>query len=70
MSKKLTKNEIEVLKLSYLPRKEVAIVRGVKESTINSQRTHILNKLMANTLCEAVLIALKKGIVKLEDFQL
>ena len=68
--KELTKNEIEVLKLSYLPRKEVAEIRGVKESTINSQRTKIYNKLIANTLVEAVLIALKKGILKLEDFEL
>ena len=68
--KELTKNEIEVLKLSYLPRKEVAEIRGVKESTINSQRTKIYNKLIANTLVEAVLIALKKGILKLEDFEI
>ena len=67
---KLCKSEIEVLKLSRLPRKEIAQLRGVVEQTINTQRMHIYQKLNANNLVEAVLIALKKGIITLEDFEL
>ena len=67
---KLCKSEIEVLKLSRLPRKEIAQLRGVAEQTINTQRMHIYQKLNANNLVEAVLIALKKGIITLEDFEL
>lgn len=70
MRKKLGKREREVLLLSFLSRKEVAAVQGVTESTINTQRMRIMYKLGADNLVEAVLIALKKGIVKLEDFQL
>lgn len=70
MRKNLGKREREVLLLSFLSRKDVAAVQGVTESTINTQRMRIMIKLGADNLTEAVLIALKKGIVKLEDFQL
>lgn len=70
MRKNLGKREREVLLLSFLSRKDVAAVQGVTESTINTQRMQIMYKLGADNLVEAVLIALKKGIVKLEDFEL
>ena len=70
MRKNLGKRERGVLLLSFLSRKDVAAVQGVTESTINTQRMRIMIKLGADNLTEAVLIALKKGIVKLEDFQL
>lgn len=69
MSNKLGKRELEVLKLSYLTRKEIAEKQGVTESTVNVQRMQIFRKLNANTLVEAVLIALKRGLLKLDDFK-
>ena len=70
MRRKLGKREREVLLLSFLSRRDVAAVQGVTESTINTQRMRIMIKLGADNLTEAVLIALKKGIVKLEDFEI
>ena len=68
MTNKLGEKEKRCLLLSYLPRKRVAEIMGVKETTINSHREHIFNKLNVSTLVEAVLVGLKEGHITLEEF--
>ena len=64
----LGEREKQVLLLSYLPRRRVAEIMGVADSTINSHRSKLFLKLGVDTLTEAVLIALKEGIVTLDEF--
>lgn len=68
MKKNLGKREREVLLLSHLQRKDIATIQEVSESTIQAQRAQIFNKLGADNLVEAVLIALKNNIVSIDEF--
>lgn len=64
---KLTRREIEVLALSRYERKEIAEFLGITVQTVNNHRMHIFQKLNAMNLVDAVLIALSKGIIRLDD---
>ncbi|MBL8227804.1 MAG: response regulator transcription factor [Bryobacterales bacterium] len=63
----LTSREIEVLRLlgSGLRNKEIAYRLGVAEGTINTHVKRILEKLQANDRTHAVMIALRRGIIRL-----
>ncbi|MFQ6122882.1 MAG: response regulator transcription factor [Dehalococcoidales bacterium] len=61
----LTSKEIEIL--NYMaqgyPNKQIAFEIGISESTVKSHVTAILSKLNANDRTEAVVIAIKHGLI-------
>lgn len=65
----LTGRELEVLKLSYLERKDIAEKLCVAPHTIETHVYNYLKKLGARNRTEAIIIALKMDIVTLEDFE-
>ena len=67
MTKKLTIRELEILALSRYSRTEISEILGITISTINVHRMHIFQKLNAMNLVDAVIIALNKGVIRLDD---
>lgn len=65
----LSDREIEVLKLFHYERKDIAEKLFITERTVMSHIHTIFQILGARTRTEAVLIALRMGIVKLEDYE-
>lgn len=65
---RLTRRELEILALSRYSRTEISEILGISISTINVHRMHIFQKLNAYNLIDAVIIALSKGIIRLDDF--
>ncbi len=63
----LTPREIEVLQLiaTGLRNKEVAYKLDVSEATVNAHVKHILSKLNASDRTHAVLVALRRGVIRL-----
>ena len=63
----ITSREIEVLQLmaSGLKSKEVALRLNVAEATVTAHVKHILAKLNASDRTQAILIALRRGIIRL-----
>jgi DNA-binding NarL/FixJ family response regulator len=63
----LTSREVEVLRLvsSGLRNKEAAFELGISEGTINAHIKHILSKLNATDRTHAVMIALRRGVIRL-----
>jgi len=64
----LTPREIEILEFiakGYL-NKQIAAELGISEQTIKNHVTSILRKLNANARTEAVVVAIKQGLIKLE----
>jgi two-component system, NarL family, response regulator DegU len=64
----LTPREIEILKYiaqGYL-NKQIAAELGISEQTIKNHVTSILRKLNANARTEAVVVAIKQGLIKIE----
>jgi DNA-binding NarL/FixJ family response regulator len=63
----LTSREIEVLRLvsSGMRNKEAAFELGISEGTINAHIKHILSKLNATDRTHAVMIALRRGVIRL-----
>jgi len=63
----ITSREVEVLQLiaAGFRNKEVAFRLGVSEATINAHIKHILAKLNATDRTHAVIIALRRGIIRL-----
>jgi len=63
----LTAREIEVLQLiaSGLRNKEVAYKLDVSEATVNAHVKHILAKLSATDRTNAVVVALRRGVIRL-----
>jgi len=63
----LTSRETEIL--NYIaqgfPNKQIAFELGISEQTIKNHVTSILRKLNANARTEAVVIAVKKGIISI-----
>ncbi len=63
----LTEREIEILNYvakGYL-NKQIALLLGISEQTIKNHVTSILRKLNANARTEAVVVALKKGLISI-----
>ena len=64
----LTSRETEIL--NYMARgylnKQIAIELGISEQTIKNHVTSILRKLNANARTEAVVVAIKQGLISLE----
>ena len=64
----LTPREMEIL--NYIAQgyfnKEIAIKLGISEQTIKNHVTSILRKLNANARTEAVVVAIKKGLISLD----
>ena len=63
----LTPAELEILKFFFFGYKEIAKRRCVSKLTIGTHAINILGKLQARTKTQAVIIALKRGIIGLED---
>jgi DNA-binding NarL/FixJ family response regulator len=63
----LTPKEIETLKLFYFDFGTIAEKRFVSKKTLVTQSNSILKKLNAHSKTQAVIIALKRGIIKLDD---
>ena len=64
----LTPREMQILKyigMGYL-NKQIAAELGISEQTIKNHVTSILRKLNANARTEAVVLALKQGLIKLD----
>jgi DNA-binding NarL/FixJ family response regulator len=63
----LTPREIEIL--DYIARgylnKQIAIELGISEQTIKNHVTSILRKLNANARTEAVVLAIKQGVISI-----
>lgn len=81
MNEKLTKRELEVLKLFAYGVEEIARRLVITRNTVKTHRCNIICKLNADFLprkkkfctnlnARAVLIALKQGIVTLDDFEI
>ena len=64
----LTKREIEIL--DYIAQgflnKQIAVKLGISEQTIKNHVTSILRKLNANARTEAVVVALKQGLISIK----
>ena len=67
----LTEREIQVLRLIAAgnANKQIADELSISEATVKSRITNILSKLGANDRAHAVTIALKRGIIELDDSQ-
>jgi DNA-binding NarL/FixJ family response regulator len=63
----LTNREIEILQrvAAGLKNKEIAHHMGVSESTVNAHVKHILEKLHASDRTQAIITALRRGIIRL-----
>ncbi len=67
----LTPREKEVLRRVALGRsnKEIADELGVADETVKTHVTHVLSKLMADNRAQAVVQALKRGLVALDELE-
>lgn len=64
---RLSSRELEVLRMISAGRKnkEVAHILDISEATVNSHVKHVLEKLGANDRTDAVMIALRRGLIHL-----
>ena len=67
----LTVRETEVLRRVALglSNKEIAAALGVGEETVKTHVTHVLSKLQVENRAQAIVQALKRGLVSLDDLQ-
>jgi DNA-binding NarL/FixJ family response regulator len=67
-NRRLTMREIEVLQLLYagMSNKEIANELDVREGTVKIHVNHLLRKLKSSTRTEAVRMALKRGLIRIE----
>jgi len=67
----LTPRELEVLRLVALGRanKDIASALGIGEETVKSHVAHLLAKLQVENRAQAIVQALKRGLVSLEDLE-
>ena len=63
----LTPREIEVLKLLCLTNKDIAQRLNISIVTVKAHVRHIFNKLACSNRVEATVIAIKKGIIQVEE---
>jgi len=70
-SEVLTARETEVLRRVALglSNKEIATALGVGEETVKTHVTHVLSKLQVENRAQAIVQALKRGLVSLEELQ-
>ena len=70
-SEVLTARETEVLRRVALglSNKEIATALGVGEETVKTHVTHVLAKLQVENRAQAIVQALKRGLVSLEELQ-
>lgn len=64
----LTEREKDVIKLAFLPRKEVAKILGISISSVRTHYNNAFNKLCVMNRAEAILKALMYGELAIEDF--
>ncbi len=64
----LTPREMEILKYigQGLLNKQIALELGISEQTIKNHVTSILRKLNANARTEAVVLALRQGLISID----
>ena len=67
----LTERETEILNLlaKFKENSEIARELNVSESTVKAHIMSILNKLGTYSRSQAVIVALKNGLIKLDDIQ-
>lgn len=67
----LTGREIEVLRhlALGLSNKDIAAALAVGEETVKTHVTHVLSKLHVENRAQAIVQALKRGLVSLDEFQ-
>jgi NarL family two-component system response regulator LiaR len=67
----LTERELEVIKaLSQgMSNKEIALALGISEKTVRNHTSNIYNKLHIFDRTQAVIYAIRQGIVDLEDLE-
>lgn len=66
----LTKREIELIKYFAYTVSEIAEKLIISEHTVRSHINNVLTKMRVNTRIMALILALKEGIINLEDVQL
>lgn len=64
----LSGRELEILKLIYFEKEDIASKLCLSKATVNTYLENIRKKLGVNNRHNAVLIALKQGLLKVEDF--
>jgi NarL family two-component system response regulator LiaR len=67
----LTARETDVLRRVALglSNKDIAAALGVSEETVKTHVTHLLSKLQVENRAQAIVQALKRGLVSLDDLQ-
>lgn len=70
MANRLTESELKVLKYIYLTTKEIAKILFLSETTVATHLISIYQKLYSKNKAQAMLIALKKKIYTLKDFDM
>jgi len=67
----LTTREMEVLRTLVLGKsnKEIGVVLDIAESTVKVHITHVLEKLKAGGRTEAISMALKRGLIRIDSIQ-
>lgn len=66
----LTASEMENIKFLHLTEKEAAEKLFVQQSTVRRHRYNISQKLLTHTCAQAILKALKLGLVSIEDYNI
>jgi two-component system, NarL family, response regulator len=69
--KELTTREMEVLRTMVLGKsnKEIGVLLDIAESTVKVHVTHVLEKLKASGRTEAISVALKRGLIRMDSAQ-
>ena len=67
---RLTESELKVLKYIYLTKKEIAKILFLSETTVATHINSIYQKLYSKNKAQALLIALKKKIYTMKDFDM
>lgn len=69
LNDELTKREIEVLKLSLVPDEKTGERLYIAPCTIKTHRNNIYQKLLVHNKAEMLIVALKLGIINIEDIE-
>jgi two-component system response regulator DegU len=63
----LTERQREILRLATLPNKQIAQRLGITQKTVKNHLTRILRKLRAENRIQALLTAMRQGIISLDE---
>lgn len=66
---KLTKRELDVLRLMAYPWSEIQEKLNIKTPTLRTHVAHIHQKLCSENRAETLIKALKKGLIKLDEIE-